>query len=123
MTTLSLAELLKVFHYGFISLAWGILSPLFGRLGFCIFLLFVAETDPLIKKWPIYAFMIGQCVVNVGSLLVSLSQCGSHLDVLWSSTAFTKYTTYCWLPEVQTYYGYFAGGMFTQYFVIKATID
>lgn len=80
-----------------------------GRIGFCIFLIFVAGTDPNVKKWIIYVFMALQLLLNLGSVLVMYIQCGSHLSILWSTTGWSEYTKYCWDPSIQTDYSYFAG--------------
>ncbi|KAI5203880.1 hypothetical protein E4T39_03931 [Aureobasidium subglaciale] len=94
--------------YGFISLVWSYLCPLFGRLSFCAFLLCVAETDPRTKKWPIWMFIVLQIIVNVLACILLLSTCGTHLEDIWLLNL-GNYFEYCLPIQVQTDYAYFAG--------------
>lgn len=112
MVFLSNAQREYTLRIGFISLAWGFLSPMLGRISFCIFLLFVAGIDPAIKKWTIYVFMVLQLLVNLGSVIAMYSQCGSHLNVMFEMKNWTEYSQYCWKASVQSDYGYFAGCKF-----------
>ncbi|KAL1302404.1 hypothetical protein AAFC00_002803 [Neodothiora populina] len=98
---------------GFISLAWGFLSPMFGRMSFCISLMFIAGTDPHIKKWTIYVFIALQILVNLGSVITMYSQCGTHLNVLFFTNDWDQVQGYCWDPSVQANYNYFAGSINT----------
>ncbi|KEQ95350.1 hypothetical protein AUEXF2481DRAFT_29434 [Aureobasidium subglaciale EXF-2481] len=98
--------------YGFISLVWSYLCPLFGRLSFCAFLLCVAETDPRTKKWPIWIFIVLQIIVNVLASVLLLSTCGTHIEDLWLLNL-GNYFEYCLPVQVQTDYAYFAGSFNT----------
>lgn len=94
--------------YGFISLIWSYLCPMFGRLSFCVFLLYVADTDPKTKKWLIWTFLIIQILVNVGASILIAATCGTHLESLWRFSLY-GYKNYCLDVAVQTKYAYFAG--------------
>ncbi|KAL9067258.1 MAG: hypothetical protein Q9157_006879 [Trypethelium eluteriae] len=94
---------------GFYSLAWGFLSPLAGRLGFMVFLLFVAGTDPLIKKWWLYIFMFLQTAINLVAIIVLYTQCGNELDILWNQAKQIDFNSKCKNPIIQSDYGYFQG--------------
>ncbi|KAI9695654.1 MAG: hypothetical protein M1820_008501 [Bogoriella megaspora] len=98
---------------GFFSLAWGFLSPLAGRLGFMVFLLFVAGTDPLIKKWWLYVFMSLQLVINVVAVIVAYAWCGNELYILWNPKKQDLFNEKCFNPVIQTNYGYFQGSFNT----------
>ncbi|KAH0289303.1 hypothetical protein M436DRAFT_82534 [Aureobasidium namibiae CBS 147.97] len=98
--------------YGFISLVWSYLCPLFGRLSFCTFLLCVAKTDPQTKKWPIWTFIVLQIIVNVLASVLLLSTCGTHLEDMFL-LRLGDYFTYCLDISVQTNYAYFAGAFNT----------
>lgn len=82
---------------------------MFGRLSFCAFLLCVANTDPRTKKWPIWAFIVLQIIVNVLASVLLLSTCGNHLEDMFR-LHLGDYFTYCLAVDVQTNYAYFAGG-------------
>lgn len=109
MSSLTLPEISNVFRYGFLSLAWGFLSPTAGRLSFIVFMFWVSGTDPMIKKWPIRALIISQVLVNAASLVVAYGQCGNHLYLLWTPTEAMNIPKYCWDVRVQADYNYFAG--------------
>ena len=94
---------------GFYSLAWGWLSPLAGRLGFMVFLLFVSGTDPLIKKWWLYIFMFLQVTVNLVAIIVAYAWCGTEVDILWTPTKQADFNSKCFNPKIQSDYGYFQG--------------
>ncbi|KAI5271306.1 hypothetical protein E4T47_05372 [Aureobasidium subglaciale] len=98
--------------YGFISLVWSYLCPMFGRLSFCAFLLCVAETDPRTKKWPIWTFIVLQIIVNVLAPVLLLSTCGTHIEDMWLLNL-GNYFEYCLPVQVQTDYAYFAGSFNT----------
>jgi len=98
--------------YGFLSLVWSYLCPLFGRLSFCAFLLCVAKTDPRTKKWPIWTFIVLQIIVNVMASVLLLSTCGTHLEDLFL-LHLGNYYDYCLDISVQTDYAYFAGAFNT----------
>ena len=107
------AQLSEAFRFGFFSLAWGFLSPMAGRISFCIFMFWVAGTDPRMKRWPVYCFMVLQVIVNVVAVLVAYLQCGTHLSILWTPELLNEMPHYCLDPGVQTYYGYFQGSFNT----------
>ncbi|THZ01875.1 hypothetical protein D6C92_00952 [Aureobasidium pullulans] len=98
--------------YGFISLVWSYLCPMFGRLSFCAFLLCVAHTDPRAKKWPIWTFIVLQVLINVTAAILLLSTCGSHLEDLWMLNI-GAYFKYCLDIDIQSNYAYFAGAFNT----------
>ncbi|KAI4725631.1 hypothetical protein E4T49_06601 [Aureobasidium sp. EXF-10728] len=98
--------------YGFISLVWSYLCPMFGRLSFCAFLLCVAKTDPLTKKWPIWTFIVLQIIVNIMASVLLLSTCGTHLEDMFL-LHLGNYFNYCLKIDIQTNYAYFAGAFNT----------
>jgi len=109
MFNIPMVDLEIALKMGFFSLASGFLSPTAGRIAFLIFILWVSGTDPAVKRWPIYAFIAVQLVVNLTSVIVAYAQCGDHLDSLYSIVQQAQMTKYCWSPYVQTDWGYFSG--------------
>lgn len=93
---------------GFFSLSWGFLSPLAGRLAFCVTLLFVSGTDPLIKRWPFYGFMTLQILVNITAIIVLNLEC-RPLDIMWDPSKSSDFDSKCWNPQIQSDFGYFQG--------------
>ena len=95
--------------WGVLTIAWGILSPMAGRISFCVTLLFLVGTDSRVKKWPIWVFIVLQVLVNVSSVIAFYAQCDSNLDLYWTPSKASMMPEYCWDPTVQTKLGYFTG--------------
>ncbi|KAK3686623.1 hypothetical protein LTR37_019645 [Vermiconidia calcicola] len=94
---------------GIITMAWGILSPMAARIGFCVTMLFLTATDPRVKKWPIWVFITLQALFNIASVIAFYAQCGTHLSVYWTPSEALTLQKYCWDPTIQTKLGYFVG--------------
>lgn len=90
---------------GIFSLAFAFLSPMVGRIGFCITLLYITGTDLKVSKWPIWVFITLQCLVNISALVVFYTQCGDELDVFWNPAKQYLVFTQCENPIIQTDYG------------------
>ncbi|KAK5110019.1 hypothetical protein LTR62_006386 [Meristemomyces frigidus] len=80
---------------GLWSLLLAFLSPMCGRMAFCVTLLYLTGTDPKVKKWPVWAFLVGQVLVNFSVLLAFYTQCGSHLSIFWSPTKVAEFAVDC----------------------------
>ncbi|TKA82812.1 hypothetical protein B0A55_01054 [Friedmanniomyces simplex] len=117
MLYLAADERQKTIRFGVFSLICSFLSPMVGRIAFCVTILFLAGTDARVKKWPICLFMAGQLAVNISAICVFYTQCGSDLKLLW--TAFSSPQTLaehfarCSNPLLQTDFGYFQGSFNT----------
>ena len=98
---------------GFNSIVWAYLSPMAGRIAFCITLLYLSGTERRIRTWPIWCFIVGQLVVNVTNVIVFYTQCGTRLAVLWTPGDELKIITLCKNPNLQTHYSYFQGAFNT----------
>lgn len=106
---------------GLFSLAWGFASPMFGRIAFCVTLLFLSGTDPRVKKWPIYVFIVLQVAVNMVAIIVFYSQCGSDIEILWDPTKQASEYSQCSNPIIQTNYGYWQGCTSLNYILLSVT--
>lgn len=73
------------FRVGALTLVWAFLSPMTGRIGFCVTLLFLTGTDPRVKRWPIWAVIFLQFAINVSTIIVFFTQCGLNMDILWKT--------------------------------------
>lgn len=113
MIYLTATQRSKTLKFGALSLWTSFLSPTFGRIGFCITLLFLTRTDPRVKRWPLYLFMFLQVAVNVTGIVVFYTQCGSNLEILWHPEEQALYYTECSAAKIQTDYGYFMGSINT----------
>lgn len=95
-------------YFGILTLGWGNLSPMAGRVAFCVTLLFLTKTYTGVKRWPIWVFISGQILFNVSGAVFFYLQCGSHLRSLMTAD-FLGIAKYCLDPTYQTDYGYFVG--------------
>ena len=74
MAYLNEEQISNTLRIGIWSLMSAFLSPMAGRMAFCVTILFVTGTDPRMKKWPIWMFFILQLVVNISALLTFYTQ-------------------------------------------------
>jgi len=63
MAYLNQIQMESVFRIGVWSLLPGFVSPMAGRIAFCITVLWISGTDPRVKRWPIWVFIAGQLIV------------------------------------------------------------
>ncbi|TVY14099.1 hypothetical protein LARI1_G007616 [Lachnellula arida] len=82
----------------------GILSPMFGRLSFMIYLLNIIVTSKP-TKWFIYSLAAQHIIINVVTIILILAQC-PHFATLWDPIGTPGR---CWNPSVQADFGYFQG--------------
>ena len=108
MAYIDLDDLSDTLRIGFYSFAGGFLSPMAGRISFCLFLLSIVWNNPRIPRWPIYVFMVLQVVFNVVSVILIYAQCGTHLSAIWTFDLITL-AHKCWNFKVQSYWGYVSG--------------
>ncbi|KAK4549419.1 hypothetical protein LTR36_006416 [Oleoguttula mirabilis] len=104
------------FRIGALTLVWAFLSPMTGRIGFCVTLLFLTGTDPGVKRWPIWVVIFLQLAVNISTIIVFYTQCGGNVDIMWriaSTGNAALYLEKCENYHVQTDYGYFQGSFNT----------
>ena len=113
MIYLTAHEREQTLRMGVLTLAWAFSSPMAGRIAFCVTMLYLSGTDPRVKKWPIWTFIVLQLIVNVGTVIVFYAQCGTHLDVFWNPSKEALSQKYCWAAEYQTDFGYFQGSFNT----------
>lgn len=109
MVFLAADERTSCLKVGMISLAWGFLSPMMGRVSFCITLYYLVGTDRRVKKWPIHMFILLQLAVNLVTLGVFFGQYGKNLSIIWDASKALEYTEKCMNPKIQTDLGYFQG--------------
>ncbi|KAF2149765.1 hypothetical protein K461DRAFT_323301 [Myriangium duriaei CBS 260.36] len=112
MADIQLDKLSDTLRIGFYSFGGAFLSPMFGRLSFCLFLLSIVWSNTRIPRWPIYLFMIVQVLFNVISVILIYAQCGTHLARLWSFDV-SVITHKCLNFKIQTYWNYIAGSVNT----------
>ncbi|OQO07149.1 hypothetical protein B0A48_07717 [Cryoendolithus antarcticus] len=98
---------------GFISLAFGHFAPMFGRISFCITLLYLTATDARMRAWPTIVIIGLQVLINAIAVGLVFGQCGNEIDILWTPGKQLLYYQKCWVATIQTKYGYFQGSFNT----------
>lgn len=112
MLYLSEYERLQTLKYGVLCLGLGYISPMAGRVAFCITMLYVAGTDRKVHRWAKYVtatLIVLQVVINILAFIVFYAQCGSRLHVLWHPEVLYAHPEYCMDVSIQTDLGYFQG--------------
>ena len=80
-----------------------------GHIAFCVTMLFLTGTDPRVKKWPLWMFIILHALVNIAQVAIFYTQCGTELDIYWVPAKHDLDPTHCWDLTIQTQFGYFVG--------------
>jgi hypothetical protein len=91
--------------WNFMSQPMGILSSMFGRVSFCLFLLNFVGTNKA-RKHILYFLVITQLLVNCVTILLIFTQCGTHVEALWDQ----RVKVVCWSPLVQRNTGFGQSG-------------
>lgn len=94
-------------RYAFLLPGWGIASPMFGRISFCLYMLDFVVHNKIIKI-ILWLSIVCQLLFNVATIVVVYSQCGSHFDAIWDPSI----SAHCLSPSVQTNVSYFQCGKF-----------
>ena len=81
-----------------------IITTVFGRISFCVFLLYIISPTDTTKRRTLYGVIGVQVVANVVCLIQIYSQCGSKVEALWNFSIAAS--AHCQSPMVQTIVGY-----------------
>lgn len=84
---------------------FSIMSPCFGRISYAFLLLNIIPP----KKWRkrfLWSIIVIQFVVDVGTVIISFSQC-QPIQRFWDSSVDGS----CWDPKIQEYTGFFQGSV------------
>lgn len=108
MTLLNDPQRSSSLHYSFLAFVGSFISPTCGRLSFCVFLLSIVWRSQRVPRWPLWLFMALQVIVNVVSIILMYSPCGTSMSALWNLDI-PVLLTKCWHFDIQTYWGYAAG--------------
>jgi hypothetical protein len=81
-----------------------IVTSLFGRISFCVFLLYVISPSDTAKKRILRSIIGIQVVANLVCIIQIYSQCGSKVEALWDFNVAAS--AHCQSPMVQTTVGY-----------------
>lgn len=117
--------------YGTISIGPALLAPTCARISFCFSMMYLVDTDALVKRWPLWACIGSQAVLNCAAVILYVSvndlpvfhisltdvsqytQCGDNLSIIWSTHHFFDFFNVCIDPIAQRDYNYFLGSFNT----------
>lgn len=86
----------------FISQGHGVLSPMFGRVAFCVYLYNILGVSSPRKRQSLIATIVLQLAINISCTIMIYTQCGTNLQALWNPSV----KAVCLSADVQTNYGY-----------------
>ncbi|KAF8850281.1 hypothetical protein BDZ45DRAFT_731650 [Acephala macrosclerotiorum] len=95
----------------------GILSPMFGRISFCVFL-FKLIGPSKSRRWFLYGLMTQHIIINVLTIILVVVQC-PNFATLWDPIGTPGK---CWSPSVQADFGFFQGATNTVTDLILTTM-
>lgn len=103
--SLSEEQIMYTIKYVYLCEFFSIMSPGFGRISFAFLLLGLIPPQKWRRRflWTIISI---QFVVDVGTVIISFSQC-RPITGFWDPSVAAN----CWPPKVQQYTGYFQGCM------------
>ncbi|GAB7336279.1 hypothetical protein MBLNU13_g09032t2 [Cladosporium sp. NU13] len=81
-----------------------IITTVFGRISFCVFLLYIISPTDTAKRRTLHGVIGVQVVANVVCLIQIYSQCGTKVEALWNFSVAAS--AHCHSPMVQTIVGY-----------------
>lgn len=88
---------------------FAVLSSMFGRISFAVFLLYIIGPADQAKKWSLWAVIGIQLVANLVTVIQIYSQCGDKVSALWDYSVAATAT--CASPTVQTVIAFVQSGL------------
>ena len=85
-----------------------ILSSMWGRISFAVFLILLLGPTAWIKTSVLWAVIVVQAIAHVVVLIQIFVQCGPHPSALWNPAV--REIAHCQDPEVQLVLGYVQSG-------------
>ncbi|KAI6860340.1 hypothetical protein KC323_g6255 [Hortaea werneckii] len=95
--------------WGVIAIGPAMVAPTLARISICFSMMFLVDTDARVKRWPLWAVIAGQVLVNVAGVTLFYAQCGNNLSMIWSLAHFYEFFDVCLDPIAQRDYNYFLG--------------
>jgi len=83
---------------------FAIVTTVFGRISFCVFLLYIISPSDRAKRRTLHGVIGVQLLANVVCLIQIYAQCGGRVEALWNFRIAAS--THCQSPMVQTVVGY-----------------
>lgn len=87
-----------------ISEPFAVLSSMFGRVGFAVYLLALLGPRDSAQRWALQAIVMVQVLANTATAVQILAQCGLKIAAQWDPVVAA--TAKCQSPLVETYFGY-----------------
>ncbi|KAL4887264.1 hypothetical protein BJY04DRAFT_388 [Aspergillus karnatakaensis] len=105
VTALNYDKIVSVLKYAMISMPFGVLAPLLGRVSFILFLLASVITVHNLRRKLLWGLIVLQVVINIVPCVVQFTQC-DPVDALWDPM---RLISHCQGAVVVQKYGYFQG--------------
>ena len=113
---------LALLKWAYVAQAFSIISPAFGRVAFCFYLLAVIGKARHVLRYPLYMFIVLQGVFNFTLLIALYAICGTNMNVIakYVTINFTYLnvrlticspTLTCYRPAPWADFAFFVGGM------------
>jgi hypothetical protein len=83
---------------------FAIITTVFGRISFCVFLLYIISPTDTAKRRTLHVVIGIQLAANLVCLIQIYAQCGSKVEALWNFSIAAS--AHCQSPMVQTTVGY-----------------
>lgn len=83
---------------------FAIITTVFGRISFCMFLLYIISPTDTAKRRTLYGVIGVQVAANLVCLIQIYAQCGSKVEAMWNFSIAAS--AHCQSPMVQTIVGY-----------------
>jgi hypothetical protein len=100
-------RIINMLKYAMISMPFGVLGPMLGRISFILFLQNTVLTVHALRRKLLWGLVALQVVINVIPIILQFTQC-KPASALWDPVLFV---TACRDAMVVQRYGYFQGGM------------
>jgi hypothetical protein len=100
-------RIINMLKYAMISMPFGVLGPMLGRISFILFLQNTVLTVHALRRKLLWGLVALQVVINVIPIILQFTQC-KPASALWDPVLFV---TACRGAMVVQRYGYFQGGM------------
>ena len=109
LTSLAPADATEGLKFILVLESFSIMTSMFGRISFCVFLLYLVGPTKRMQRAILWANIIQQLAINTVMLIQIYAQCGSQIAALWDQevAAHAK----CQDPSVETDLAFAQSGM------------
>jgi hypothetical protein len=100
-------EIVNVLKYAMISMPFGVIAPLLGRISFILFLLTSVITVHKLRRKLLWGLIVLQTIINIVPCILQFTQC-DPVEALWNPL---QLIARCQGAILVLRFGYFQGGV------------